>query len=62
MEIQLLFEKHKKPVAPRVMVGDNMMGVMNHFYDGPMEGVPKPLKYIGGISRLYPGPLGGCRP
>ena len=47
-EIQVLYEKRKKPVAvaAKITISKNIARVINHFYKGPSEGNPKQLKCI----------------
>ena len=49
-ELQEVYKKVKKPVAPRVVISESMAGVITHYYAGV-----KHLKTIRDISREYTG-------
>lgn len=54
-ELKDLYKDKKKPVAERITLSESMVGVIQHFYEGPAEGGPKPLKAIKELSRQYTG-------
>ena len=56
-ELQKVYKNVKKAVTPRIRISESMAGVLQHFYEGPSGGGPKPLKTIKEISREYTGLL-----
>ena len=56
MELHDVFKKVKKPVAARITVSENIVGLVSHYYSTPVEeGGPKRLKTITEITQQYAG-------